>query len=192
MAHGLGTLLEAAEHLRDDPRIIFLLVGDGAERAKLEALKAKKCLDNVVILGQRPKSEMPEIWAATDVSLVMLRRSDAFKRVLPSKMFEAMAMGCPIILGVEGEACELLTEAQAGIPITPESASELAAAILHLATEREAGALYGARGSAYVRAHFDRQKLAEHYIRVLNAVAAGRSLPRDASAYASRLAAKRP
>ena len=71
-------------------------------------------LDNVVMLGQRPKSEMPALWSATDASLILLKRSDTFKTVYPSKMSEAMAMQCPVILGVEGEAKEVLEAAGAG------------------------------------------------------------------------------
>ena len=167
MAHGLDTVLEAAVALRDDQRIGFLLVGDGAERSRLveraEALK----LDNLRIVGQLPKSDMPVIWAATDISMILLRRRDTFKKVLPSKMFEAMAVGCPIVLGVEGEAKVLLEEAGAGIAITPESAEELAAAVVKLADDRALAACLGDRGAAHVRQHHDRAKLAMRYLAVL-------------------------
>ena len=106
MAHGLSTILDAAELLKSDPRFAFLMVGDGADRERLQAERAARGLDNVLILGQRPKAEMPGFWSATDASLILLKRSDTFKKVLPSKMAEAMAMQCPIILGVEGEARE--------------------------------------------------------------------------------------
>ncbi len=176
MAHGLDTVLGAADLLRNDARIGFLLVGDGAERERLVARAAVLKLDNLRIVGQLPKSEMPGIWAATDVSMILLRQSDTFKKVLPSKMFEAMAMECPIVLGVEGEAKELLEAAGAGIAITPESAEELAAAVLRLAGDRELGVRLGASGCKHVRAHFDRAKLAMRYIEVLeDAIAAARS-----------------
>lgn len=133
MAHSLDTLLAAAVRLRDDPRIAFLMVGDGAERARLEEARRTKNLSNVLILGQRPKHDMPAIWTATDASLIHLRRNDLFRKVIPSKMFEAMAMRRPIILGVEGEACDLLETAGAGIPIPPEDDGALAQAIRTLA-----------------------------------------------------------
>ncbi|SEF02872.1 Glycosyltransferase involved in cell wall bisynthesis [Rhizobiales bacterium GAS188] len=172
MAHGLDTILDAAERLRDNPRIAFQLVGDGAERARLARLKRERELDNVFILGQRPKAEMPGIWAATDVSLILLRRSDAFKKVIPSKMFEAMAMRRPIILGVEGEARELLKNADAGIAIAPESAEELAAAVLLLAENPDLAARYGDNGASHVRQHYDRTKLADRYLEILTETAA--------------------
>lgn len=167
MAHGLDTILEAADRLRKEPRIIFLLVGDGAERGRLAQRKRKMELDNVVMLGQQPKASMPGIWAATDASLILLRRHDLFKTVLPSKMFEAMAMRLPIILGVEGEARALVEEAGAGIAITPENAEELAAAVTRLAVNPGLAAGLGARGCAHVRKHHDRFELAIRYLDVL-------------------------
>jgi len=172
MAHGLGTILEAAERLRDDPRIAFLLVGDGAERANLERMREQKKLDNVTILGQRPKEDMPKIWAATDAGLILLKRNDLFKKVLPSKMFEAMAMKCPIILGVEGEARSLLVEADAGIAITPESAEELAAAVVRLAENPALAGQLGVQGHAHVRDHYDRARIAGRYLDLLKEAAA--------------------
>jgi glycosyltransferase involved in cell wall biosynthesis len=183
MAHGLGVILEAAERLRHDPRIAFLLVGDGAERAGLEQLRKERRLDNVIILGQRPKNEMPNIWAATDASLILLRRSDLFKKVIPSKMFEAMAMQCPIILGVEGEARALLDEAGAGIAITPESGEELAAAVARLAGDPVLAARFGSEGRAHVREHYDRARLGRRYLDFLGEAAAA-GLNRGAQARA--------
>ena len=146
------------------------MVGDGAERAHLVRRVGELGLENVRILGQRPKSEMPKIWAATDVSMILLRKSDTFTKVLPSKMFEAMGMACPIVLGVEGEAQELLEAAGAGIAITPESATELAAAICGLAAEPALAKKFAYSGEAYVRRHFDRSKLAERYAEILSSV----------------------
>ena len=167
MAHGLDIILDAAEHLRHDPRIVFLLVGDGAERSRLESLRRAKQLDNVHILGQRPKREMPGIWTATDVSLILLRANDLFWKVIPSKMFEAMAMRCPIILGVQGEACDLLQTAGAGIPIPPGDAMALSQTILQLANDPALAMRLGQSGDAFVRAHFDRSQLAARYAGVL-------------------------
>lgn len=172
MSQGLATILDAAELTRDDPAIVWLLVGDGAERAALIAERERRGLGNVMIIGQRPKGDMPAIWNATDASLVLLRKSDTFKTVLPSKMFEAMAMRRPIVLGVEGEARALLDAAGAGIGITPEDAAGLAEAVRRLATDRTAGAAMGDSGRAYVEAHFDRSKLAERYLDFLQTVAA--------------------
>ena len=179
MAHGLDTVLAAAELLRDDSRIAFLLVGDGSERERLQAEAARRGLANLRIVGQRPKADMPAIWAATDASLILLRRLDTFKSVLPSKMFEAMAMRRPIVLGVEGEAKALLDSAGAGIAIVPEDADQLAAAVRRLADNEAEAAAMGEAGRRHVREHFDRSRLAGHYAAFLEEVAAGRT-PSDA------------
>lgn len=174
MAHKLDTVLEAAELLRDRSDIAFLLVGDGAERERLVAEVAARRLSNVVMLGQQPKSAMPAIWAASDAALVLLRRVDTFKTVIPSKMFEAMAMACPMILGVEGEAKTLMDAGGAGIAITPESAAELAAAVTRLADEPVFAAGLGESGRAYVAREFDRRVLAERLLTEMQALVAAR------------------
>ncbi len=170
MAHSLDTVLDAAKLLLDDRRIGFLLVGDGAERVRLVARAGAMNLDNLRIAGQLPKTEMPRVWLATDISLILLKKDDLFKTVLPSKMFEAMAMERPIVLGVAGEARQLLEEAGAGIAITPQSAEGLAAAVVKLVDDPELAARIGHQGGAYVREHYDRAKLARTYLDLLESV----------------------
>jgi glycosyltransferase involved in cell wall biosynthesis len=179
MAHGLDTIVEAAVLLRNDPRIGFLMVGDGAERVRLAEKAAALKLDNLCVAGQLPKADMPAIWTATDASLIVLRRSNTFTKVLPSKMFEAMAMARPIILGIEGESKALLDAAGAGIAITPESAGELARAVVRLAGDTALCERLGRQGAAYVRVHHDRALIASHYLDVLAAAASHRAPRRE-------------
>lgn len=181
MAHGLDTILDAAELLRDDARIGFLLVGDGAERARLAERAAAMSLPNLRIAGQLPKSDMPAIWSATDASLIVLKKSDTFTKVLPSKMFEAMAMQCPIVLGVEGEAKALLEEAGAGIAIKPENARELADAVLKLANDANLCSSIGKLASAFVRENFDRARLADRYLGILHVTAGTTAAPKNST-----------
>ena len=105
--------------------------------------------------------------AATDLSLVLARRSSCFRTVLPSKLSEAMGAGNPIILGVEGEAQSLLERAQAGVCVPPEDADALAAAIVRLADEPETRAEMARRGRAFVAAELDRRVWARRYIEFL-------------------------
>ena len=182
MAHGLDTILDAAEILKDDPRFAFLMAGGGAEEARLRAARERRGLDNVVMLGQRPKAEMPALWSATDASLILLKRSDTFKTVYPSKMSEAMAMQCPIILGVEGEAKDVLDAAQAGIAITPEDATQLADAMRRLAGDPGLCAQYGRAGRAYADVNLDRAKVAARFLTLLSDVAARRPIREPALA----------
>lgn len=164
MAHGLETVIAAAERLRHRDDIAILMVGGGAERERIKAECDARGLRNVVMLDQLPKDAMPAVWGASDAALVLLKRVDTFKSVIPSKMFEAMALSVPMILGVEGEARALMDEGAAGIAITPEDDAQLAAVIERLADDRALGAKFGASGQAFVRAHFDRDRLARAYL----------------------------
>ena len=164
MAHGLQAVIAAAERLRDRDDIAFLMVGGGAERETIKTIRDAKGLTNIVMLGQLPKTAMPAVWGASNAALVLLKRVDTFKTVIPSKMFEAMALGVPMILGVEGEAKALMEEGGAGIAIMPEDDAELATAILRLADDRALGRQIGASAQAFVRAQFDRERLAHAYL----------------------------
>jgi glycosyltransferase involved in cell wall biosynthesis len=173
MAHHLETVLEAAERLRPRKDIVFLMAGDGAERDRLLAKKEAMGLENVLMLAQQPKGRMPEIWALTGASLVLLKRSDTFKTVIPSKIFESMAMKRPIVLGVEGESRELVASAEAGLFIEPENATELAAAVVRLADDRALRARLGENGRRFVERHFDRRVLAKRYVEVFQGLVTG-------------------
>jgi len=176
MAHGLNLLLEAAQKLQHRADIAILLAGDGAERSRLAAEVAQRGLQNIQLLGQLPKSDMPKLWSITDVSLVVLKKLDLFLTVIPSKLFESMAMRRPIVLGVAGESAELLRESGAGIVIEPESVEQLVAAILELADSQHLGRELGNKGRSYVETHFNRQVLADRFEQLLIATAQNFSL----------------
>lgn len=162
MAHHLETVLEAAK-LVENPDIVFLLVGDGARREKLAQLKEDMGLENVIMVRQLPKERMPGLWSITDASLVLLRKSDLFKTVIPSKIFESMAMQRPIILGVEGEVQTIIEQAESGICIEPENAGQLAEAVEQLYLDRSYAVQLGANGRRHVEDYFDRSVLAKRY-----------------------------
>jgi glycosyltransferase involved in cell wall biosynthesis len=146
------------------------MVGDGAERQALVQMRDKMGLDNVMMVDQQPKSRMREYWALSDISLVLLKKSDLFKTVIPSKIFESMAMAKPIILGVEGESADILREAKAGICIEPEDADDLAARVLELFQDPEQCRQLGGNGRQHVMVHFDRTALARKLAYVIEAV----------------------
>jgi glycosyltransferase involved in cell wall biosynthesis len=172
MAHHLETLLEAAHLLRGDIGVEFRIVGEGARRAALEARAKELRLANVTFAGERPRGEVPRWIAESDVCAVLLRRTDVFLTVVPSKMLEIMAAGRPIILGVEGEALALLERARAGIGVTPESAEQIAAAIRRLREDAALGTRLGENGREFVRREFRREALAEMYLGLLERVRA--------------------
>lgn len=167
MAHHLETILEAADGLRQRSDIVFLMAGDGAERKRLERMREEKGLTNVVMLPQQPKDRMPELWSATDVSVVLLKKSPLFQTVIPSKIFESMAMGKPIVLGVEGESAGIVQAAGAGRCIEPEDAAGLRNAVLELCDNPALAARMGESGKVHVAEHYDRRVLAGRFLNVL-------------------------
>lgn len=164
MSQGLEVALHAADLLRDRSDVHFLLVGEGAEKPKLLAEAEKLGLANLTFVDPQPKSMMPLFLCAGDACLVPLRRRKLFEGTIPSKIFEAMASGRPVILGVEGEAAKIITDAKSGIPIEPESPAALVAAIEQLASDPALCERLGASGTEYVTQHFDRTVLARRVI----------------------------
>jgi len=182
MAHGLDSVLAAAELVRDLPDVLFLLVGDGAERDHLVKQRDMMRLDNVVMLEQQPKTRMPAVWAVTDVSLVVLKDQPLFRTVIPSKIFESMAMMKPVILGVRGESAELLAESGAGIAVPPENPAQLARAVRRLYADVDERRAMGVAGRRFVEERFDRQVLAARYAALLGRLVAARNGQADATA----------
>jgi len=109
-------------------------------------------------------------WRLCDVALVLLKDLPLFTHVIPSKMFEAMGTGRPIILGVRGESQELLGEAEAGIAIPPETSSALAEALAKLMDNPSLCSGMGNAGRRFVEKAFDRQRLAADMLKVLQDV----------------------
>jgi colanic acid biosynthesis glycosyl transferase WcaI len=133
MAHALGNVLDAAELLRDDPTIVFLLAGGGAEREALVNEAKNRDLNNVIFLPRQPKDRMPAVWSLCDIALVHLKDSVVFRDVIPSKIFEAMAMGLPILMASPaGEASAILKADQAGLHVPAEDPIALAEAVQQL------------------------------------------------------------
>ena len=171
MAHALDVVPKAATELvaRGETQIVFLVAGGGARLAALRQEVARQRLDNVICLGQVDSDTVPALLALADVCLVHLRRTPVFQTVLPSKIFEAAAMGCPIILGVEGSAQRLVDELGCGFCIEPENAQELADAVLQLAADSEWRARLGRAGTAAM-AEFDQDRLSALYLQIVESV----------------------
>lgn len=167
MAHGLGTLLDVAQRLRERDDIRFMVVGAGATKDELVEEARRRGLTNVVFTGAVPKSEVAAHWRLSDVALVLLRNLPLFDQVIPSKMFEAMGVGRPIILGVRGESRAILERARAGIGIAPENADELARAILYMFEHGEERRAMGEAGRHFVETHYDRDVLARRMLEEL-------------------------
>ena len=170
MSQKLETVLEAAEILRDIKKLYFVFVGDGAEKQKLMALKKEKKLNNCIFLPMQPKKKVPYFYEAADACIIPLRRCQLFLGNYPSKMFEAMAMECPIILSAAGKSVELLKRADAGIAVSPEEPEELAKAIREFITHTKLLKEKGEKGRKFVMENYTRSHWAKRYLSILQHV----------------------
>jgi glycosyltransferase involved in cell wall biosynthesis len=163
-ANDIPTILRAAERLRENARIRFVLVGDGKERRNLEQLAGKFCLPNVLFTGSRPKSEMRDILAASDACLATLLNIPMFATTYPNKVFDYMAAGRPTILGIDGVIREVLEKAEGGIFVHPGDDAALADAVQSLSADRDRAKRMGAAARAYVSEHFNRHRQAVGFV----------------------------
>ena len=167
VAQGLEVIINTAEILREYESIQFVFIGDGPEKQKLIDLKEKKNLKNITFLPVQAKINMPRIIASMDATIIPLKKLDLFKGALPSKMFEALASELPIILGVEGEAKNLIEEAGAGIVVEPENPEELALAVKTSYNDNQLRKRLGRNGREYVIKNYSRTSIARKLERIL-------------------------
>lgn len=167
LAQGLETVVQAARLLSEREDLLFVFFGDGPEKKNIMDLAQRLCLRNICFCPPQPALRMPAIFSAFDLALVPLKRLELFKGALPSKMFEAMAAGVPVIVTAEGEARELIGRAQAGMAIEAENAEAMAKAILELRQQEPYLKIYGSHGQRYVMEHYDREKIAQQFERLL-------------------------
>jgi colanic acid biosynthesis glycosyl transferase WcaI len=171
LAHGLNMVLQAAAELQDIfPDILFLFVGEGADKEHLLAMARERNLTNVRFLPQQPREKIPAFIRASDVCLVLLRKADVFKTVIPTKMLEFMACARPVILGVDGQARHILQGAGAGIFIAPEDRGALVENITRLYHDRALCLTLGSYGRRYIVEHLSRKATAEKYAETLGKV----------------------
>lgn len=175
MAHALETLLEAARILAADkaaPEVRFLLLGHGAHKAALVAKAQAMGLANVVFVDSVPKAEVPRYWSLLDASIIHLRKTELFTTVIPSKLFECMAMGLPVLHGVAGESAGIVEAEGVGLVFEPENAQALADDIVALAADDRLRAGFRAKGVAAAR-RYDRSALAMDMLRILEQLVPG-------------------
>lgn len=172
MAHDLGNILQAAERIASRAeegarKIVFLFVGTGACRESLIEEAKRRGLPNVVFIPPQPKEKMPEVWAVCDVALVHLKNDPVFATVIPSKIFEAMGMGLPILLvAPSGEARTIVETEGVGIYVPAGDPERLATAVLQLAEHPEICATL-AQASYAAAPRYSRERQAKEMIEVL-------------------------
>tara|TARA_Y100001935_G_scaffold181986_1_gene150746 strand:- start:10575 stop:11804 length:1230 start_codon:yes stop_codon:yes gene_type:complete len=160
LAHSLEHIVEAAEILKDHKDLKIVFAGGGAVKENIKSLVNQKCLKNVVMIPAQPKDQMRKLWSLCDVSLVTLKDKELFKTVIPSKIFESMAMQKPVIISIpNGESTKIVESNNCGVVIPPENEVALSEAILTLKKNK---ALLGELGNNSLKAsqEYNRKVLA--------------------------------
>ncbi len=165
MAHKLDFILDCAKEVKN-PKIHFLFIGAGAMKKRLLAQKESLQLTNVTMLDAIPKSEVVKYISISDIALITLRKKETFTKVIPSKIFENAAMLKPILLGVEGEAKELIESYQAGICFEPENKADFLNK-LNLLFEKQDKYPDYQKGCLALAKDFDRKVLALNMLNVI-------------------------
>lgn len=172
-AQGLETLLEAAEILRKQPDIHWIVVGDGRRFEWLrEQVRDRSLGDRIHLVGRYPENEMPHFFAHADALLVTLRQAPIFALTIPTKVQAYLASGRPIVAGLDGEGARIVSEAGAGETAPAGDAEALARAVLNLyrLTPAERSAM-GFRAVTYSRTHFSRDRLVDELVKLMREVA---------------------
>ena len=145
------------------------MIGSGAERSKLVDYKDKNDLINVTMLDSVPKAEVRRYISVLDVALINLKKSDLFKTVIPSKIFENAGMQKPVLLGVQGEAQEIIEHYHAGLCFEPENEEDFMEKLDTLANDEQ---LYMEcqEGCCALSKDFDRKKLANDMLDIITTI----------------------
>jgi glycosyltransferase involved in cell wall biosynthesis len=170
MSNDLQIMLAAADMLRSDLRISFLLVGDGKEKPNLIQQAHELKLGNVHFLPPVPKKEMPQLISNVDACLAILKPIPMYATVYPNKVFDYMASGKPVILAIEGVMREVIEQARAGIAVHPGDQNDLVRAVKWLVENLDEGKRMGGRGRAFVEKNFDRNQLAERLFQLMQSL----------------------
>lgn len=166
MAHKLDFILTCAEHMQGQNDYHFLFIGDGAEKMTLQQYAEEKKLSNVTFLDSVSKNEVAQYISILDLSLINLRKSDLFKTVIPSKIFENAGMQIPIIMGVEGEAQEIVEKYKAGLCFLPENEEDFVQK-LHLLLDNPEIYKECQEGGLQLSLDFDRKTLAQDMLQAI-------------------------
>jgi glycosyltransferase involved in cell wall biosynthesis len=170
MSNDLGIVLSAAAQVRERSDVVFLLVGDGKEKAHLQTQAEREGLTNVLFLPSVPKNQMSAVLAASDACVAILKPLDMYKTTYPNKVFDYMAAGKPVVLAIDGVIRAVVEAARAGIFTPPGNADEIAKAVVALADDPQSATEMGRCGREYLIEHFDRARLADELVRVMESV----------------------
>ena len=174
MAHGLETLLDAAQLIQDNADgadIHFLFLGNGAKKSELIAYARSRGLINVLFLDSIAKADVTRYWSLLDVSIIHLRKTELFASVIPSKLFECMGMGIPVLHGVAGESAQIVLAERVGEVFESDNSIQLVELLLNLKGDANRTDNYRKNGIIAAR-RYDRKHLAKKMLSILDGLIA--------------------
>jgi len=163
IANDIETLLKSILLLRGHLEIHLVLAGDGKEREHLQEWVRQNRLANVTFLGAIPKSDIPKLLSEADACVAILKNIPMFRTTYPNKVFDYMAAGKPLILGIDGVIRDVVEKARCGICVKPGDPASMASGILYLMEHPDIARTMGKNGRRYVKKHFDRIEQAEQF-----------------------------
>jgi colanic acid biosynthesis glycosyl transferase WcaI len=163
LAQNLETLLRAAEVLQDDDAFRFVILGDGVDKSRLMKLAASRGLRNCQFVDTQPRERLPGIVAAAHVLVVMLRPAELFEMTIPSKLYECLAAGKPIVCAVAGDAAEIVRNAGAGVTVTPGDVAGVVRAIQTIRADYPMFARETFRAREYVKQHYSKDQIGAQF-----------------------------
>ena len=165
MSHGIEIIINAAELTND---VNFLIIGEGAEKKHLQRLVINKKINNVIFIDNIDWQEIVNINQIISANLIHLKNLDLFKTVIPSKIFESMALKKPILAGLIGESLEIILKSNSGLKVIPENPKSLREKILYLKDNEAFCQRLGENGFEMVKKRYDRKILATKMIERVN------------------------
>jgi len=169
-ANDIYTILRAADRLRNESKISFVLFGDGKERVNIEQEVRRKNLGNVLLAGVYPKKEMPFVLASSDVCLAILQNIPMFRTTYPNKVFDYMAAGRATILVIDGVIREVIETSKGGIFVEPGDDEQLAKTVLELSNDQEQVRQMGRNAREYLVRNLDRRDCLDETLRFLQSL----------------------
>jgi len=171
---GLDNVIQAGKQLEDQNDVLFLLVGDGSDKARLVDMATREGMSNVRFLPLQPRGMLPQMFSAADL-LLLNQRADVVDMVIPSKLLTYMAAGHPIVAAVhsDSEAAKYIRRADCGLVIPPEEPEFLAEAICQIQAQPELALRLGQNARAFAEEHFARDRVLQQYDNFFSRLEAG-------------------
>ena len=170
-------MVDTAKMMVSRGDVLFLLVGEGPDKERLRNIA--RGMPNLQFI-QLPEDDKK--WAyydMADVCLVPQKNVQGLKKVMPSKLFEAMAAGKPVVAAADGITASTLTDARVALVVPPENSEKLAYAVLRLVDNPDKAKLLGRKGQQWLVQSYDFDRLSEKYLNLLKRIVSGEAAPQQ-------------